>query len=147
MHVGVRLRVVVTQLWFLWILILSRDFHELYFNCYLYNLILFMSPNSIPCYAILRPSLCGEVKKKVSIGMESPYRRRRRRRHRRHTTCLPAPLLDSNLSFLLGRLGHDNAQDAVLQACLHSLLIDLPWEAECALELANRALADPVLVP
>lgn len=44
------------------------------------------------------------------------------------------------------RLGHDNAKDAVLKASLYVLVVDASGEAEGAVELAYRALRDPVVV-
>jgi len=45
-----------------------------------------------------------------------------------------------------GRLGHDDGQDAVLQAGADVVLVDARREGEGAVELADGALADPVLV-
>ena len=46
----------------------------------------------------------------------------------------------------LGELGHDHAQDAVLEACFDCILIDFAGEAEGTLELADGALAHPIPV-
>jgi hypothetical protein len=54
--------------------------------------------------------------------------------------------LDVDLPGLLSLgFGNDNTEDAVLEACLHSVLIDTSGEAEGAVEFADGSLADPVL--
>jgi len=42
-------------------------------------------------------------------------------------------------------LRHDNFEDAILKASLDAVLIDARWEREAAIELANRAFANPEL--
>ena len=38
---------------------------------------------------------------------------------------------------------HDDVQDAILQARCHRILVDVGWEAEAAMELANAAFRQP----
>jgi hypothetical protein len=56
-----------------------------------------------------------------------------------------SPLLDVDLAALRSlSLRDGNAQDTVLETSLDSILIDTRREGERAMELANRALGDPV---
>ena len=58
------------------------------------------------------------------------------------------PLLDADLPRrLLMRFRHHHAQDPILQARLDRILINTAREREAAVELAHRALRDPVLEP
>lgn len=54
-------------------------------------------------------------------------------------------LLDTDLSRRWGfSLRHNNAKDAVLQTGFHGLLVDSSRKRESSMELANRALGDPI---